>query len=72
MHKLWKNILNVYETAPVQAISLSKSEIYCSRNVPDIIKASITYILGVQFMLGTCRYLELPSMISRDITKGNL
>jgi len=61
-----KNILATYELASGQAISLPKSEIYCSRNVPDGIKTIITNILGVQAVLGTGKYLGLPSMIGRD------
>ena len=59
-------ILSTYELASGQAISLPKSEIYCSRNVPDDLKANITAILGVQVVLGTGKYLGLPSMIGRD------
>jgi len=61
-----KNILATYELASGQAISLPKSEIYCSRNVPDGLKTTITNILGVQAVLGTGKYLGLPSMIGRD------
>ena len=61
-----KNILSTYELASGQAISLPKSEIYCSRNVLDDLKANITGILGVQMVLGTGKYLGLPSMIGRD------
>jgi len=61
-----KNILSTYELASGQAISLPKSEIYCSRNVSDTLKHTITTILGVQVVLGTSKYLGLPSMISRD------
>lgn len=61
-----KNILSLYETASGQAISLPKSEIYCSRNVPDPLKQNITTILGVQVVMGTGEYLGLPSMIGRD------
>jgi hypothetical protein len=61
-----KTILSTYELASGQAISLPKSEIYCSRNVPDGLKTTITDILGVQIVLGTCKYLGLPSMIGRD------
>lgn len=61
-----KHILSTYELASGQAISLPKSEIYCSRNVPDDLKANITDILGVQLVLGTGKYLGLPSMIGRD------
>jgi len=61
-----KNILSTYELASGQAISLPKFEIYCSCNVPDDLKANITDILGVQVVLGTSKYLGLPSMIGRD------
>jgi len=61
-----KNIISTYELASGQAISLPKSEIYCSRNVPDDLKVHIKDILGVQVVLGTCKYLGLPSMIGRD------
>jgi len=61
-----KNILSTYELAFGQAINLPKSEIYCSRNVPDDLKAHITDILGIQVVLGTGKYLGLPSMIGRD------
>jgi hypothetical protein len=61
-----KDILTLYEIASGQAISLPKSEIYCSRNVPDPLKQTITDILGVQVVLGTGKYLGLPSMIGRD------
>jgi hypothetical protein len=64
--QIMKNILTTYEAASGQAISLSKSEIYCTRNVSDTMKASITNILGVQSVLGTGKYLGLPSMLGRD------
>jgi hypothetical protein len=37
-----KNILSTYELASGQAISLPKSEIYCSRNVPSDLQTTIT------------------------------
>jgi len=61
-----KNILTTYETTSGQAISLPKSEIFCSRNVPDPLKQTITNILGVQVVLGTGKYPGLPSMIGRN------
>jgi len=61
-----KNILSLSETASGQAISLPKSEIYYSRNVPDPLKQTIADILGVQVVFGTGKYLGLPSMIGRD------
>jgi hypothetical protein len=63
-----KNILNTYEAASGQAISLPKSEILYSRNVPDALKNSITNILAVRAVLGTGKYLGMPSMIGRDRT----
>ena len=63
-----QNILTTYESASGQAISLPKSEFFCSRNVPDPLKQTITNILGVQVVLGTGKYLGLPSMIGRDRT----
>ena len=61
-----KNILSTYELASGQASRLPKSEIYCSCNVPDDLKITITNILGVQVVLGTGKYLGIPSMIGRD------
>ncbi|XP_039687912.1 uncharacterized protein [Medicago truncatula] len=61
-----KHILSTYELASGQVIGLPKSEIYCSRNVPDDLKANITDISGVQLVLGTGKYFGLPSMIGRD------
>jgi hypothetical protein len=64
--QVMKSILTIYEKASGQAISLPKSEIYCSRNVPEPLKQHITAILGVRAVLGTGKYLGLPSMIGRD------
>ncbi|CAJ2649711.1 unnamed protein product [Trifolium pratense] len=61
-----KNILSTYEAASGQAISFPKSEIFCSRNVPQVVQNSITNILGVQAVLGTGKYLGLPSMVGRS------
>jgi len=58
-----KNILSTYELAYGQAINLPKPEIYCSRNVPDDLKANITDILGVQVVLGTGKYLAEIAML---------
>ena len=63
-----QNILTMYEAASAQAISLPKSEIYYSRNVPDVLKNNITNIMGVQTVLGTGKYLHLPSMTGRGRT----
>jgi len=61
-----KNILATYEAASGQAISLPKSEIFYSRNTEVNLKNNITTILGVQAVLGTGKYLGLPSMVGRS------
>jgi hypothetical protein len=58
--------LSVYEAASGQAINLQKSEFYCSRNVPAGIREAIADLLGVTQVLGTGKYLGLPSMIGRS------
>jgi hypothetical protein len=63
-----KTILQLYEEASGQAISLPKSEIFYIRNVPDTLKLSLTAIMGVQAVLGTGKYLGLPSVIGRNRT----
>jgi hypothetical protein len=61
-----KNILATYEEASGQAINLQKSELFCSRNTPDDLKNLIAITLGVRQVLGTVKYLELPSIIGRS------
>ena len=61
-----KNILSLYEAASGQAISLPKSEIYCSRNVHDPLKKTLIDIIGVQTILGSGKYLGLQPMVGRD------
>ena len=56
----------MYEEASGQAISLPKSEIFYSRNVQQQTQNSITNILAVQAVLGTGKYLGLPSMVGRS------
>jgi hypothetical protein len=58
--------LNDYEKASGQAINYSKSEVYFSRNTPTNIKDQISGILGVNEVMGTGRYLGMPSMIGRN------
>ncbi|PNX59259.1 ribonuclease H, partial [Trifolium pratense] len=60
-----KNILNTYEQASGQTINFQKSEIFCSRNVDSAVQNNISNILGVQTVLGTGKYLGLPSLIGR-------
>ena len=64
--QVMKRILNTYEEASGQAISLPKSEIFYSRNVQQQLQQNITHILGVQAVLGTGKYLGLPSMVGRS------
>ena len=61
-----RNILSVYEKASGQAVNLQKSEIFCSRNVSTAGHNNIANILGVKVVLGTGKYLGLPSMIGRS------
>jgi len=58
-----KNILSTYESASSRLLAYLT---YCSRNVNDPLKQTFTNILGVQVVLGTGKYLGLPSMIGRD------
>jgi len=61
-----KQIVTLYEEASGQAISLPKFEIFYSRNVQEPQQQSITNILGVRVVLGTSKYLGLPSMVRRS------
>lgn len=63
-----KNILEMYESASGQSINFQKSEVFYSRNVDDAVKASISQILGVQQVMGTGKYLGVPSMVGRSRT----
>jgi hypothetical protein len=64
--QVMKDILSTYESASGQAISLPKSKIFCSRNVPEPLRNNLAAILGVQVVLGTGKYLGLPYMIGRN------
>jgi hypothetical protein len=61
-----KQLLNDYERASGQAINFAKSEVYFSRNTSPNIKANISTMLGVNEVIGTGRYLGMPSMIGRN------
>jgi len=70
--QVMKNILHTYELASGQAISLPKSEVFFSSVVPLSLKEIITNILGVRAVMGTGKYLGLPSMVgrSKEVTFG--
>jgi len=61
-----KHILTTYEATSGQAISLPKYEIVYNINVQEPLQQSITNILGVRVVLGTGKYLGLPSMVGRS------
>jgi hypothetical protein len=61
-----KNILSTYELASGQTINFQKSGIFCSRNVSQPVRDVVITTLGVQAVLGTGKYLGLPSMIGRS------
>ena len=64
--QVMKNILHTYELASGRAISLPKSEVFLSSVVPTPLKDTITNILGVRAVMGTGKYLGLPSMVGRS------
>ncbi|WJX95854.1 hypothetical protein P8452_77123 [Trifolium repens] len=61
-----KNILSTYEVASGQSINFQKSEFFCSRNVIQADKDVVSNTLGVRSVLGTSKYLGLPSMVGRS------
>jgi len=61
-----KNILATYEAALWQAINLQKSELFCSRITLGDLKNLIANTLGVRQVLGTGKYLVMPSMIGTN------
>jgi len=64
--RVMKQILTTYEATSGQAISLPQYEIVYSINVQEPLQQSITSILGVRVVLGTGKYLGLPSMVGRS------
>jgi len=61
-----KNILASYEAASGQGINFQKSEIFCSRNTPTDVRNAIANIMGVKQVLGTGKYLGVPSMVGNS------
>jgi hypothetical protein len=58
-------ILKIYEDATGQEINLTKSEVFFSRNLSVAAQEDLSRIMGVRHVLGTGKYLGLPSMIGR-------
>jgi hypothetical protein len=59
-------ILKTYEATSGQEINLSKSEVFFSRNMSRAAQDDLSHIIGVRHVMGTGKYLGLPSMIGRD------
>jgi hypothetical protein len=59
-------ILKTYEEASDQEINLTKSEVFFSRNISRAAQEDLSNIMGVRHMLGTEKYLGLPSMVGRS------
>ena len=59
-------ILKTYEATSGQEINLSKYEVFFSRNMSGAAQEDLSHILGVRHVMGTGKYLGLPSMIGRD------
>lgn len=60
-----QSILNMYEQSSGQSINLHMSDIFYSRNVDYGLKNSLSQKLGVSVVLGTGKYLGLPSVVGR-------
>ena len=59
-------ILKTYDATSGQEINLSKSEVFFSRNMSGAVQEDLSRIIGVRHVMGTGKYLGLPSMIGRD------
>lgn len=57
------HILATYEEASGQAINLTKSGIFFSKNIDPLLEEDVKLVLGVVHSLDTDRYLGLPSLI---------
>jgi len=65
-HIMKNYMLTTYEAASRQAGNLPKFEIHFSIPIDQPTRTSITQILGIRAVLGTSKYLGLPSMIGRS------
>ncbi|XP_058726534.1 uncharacterized protein LOC131597891 [Vicia villosa] len=59
------SLLDIYAAAAGQEINLTKSKVFFSRNLSLPVQEDLANIMGVQYVLGTGKYLGLPSMIGR-------
>lgn len=66
LDQVMKNILGTYEVTFGQAISVPKSKVYYNNRVETALRESITNTLGVRAVMGTRKYLGLPSIMGRS------
>ena len=59
-------IRKTYEATSGQEINLSKFEVFFSCNMSGAAQENLSRIIGVRHVMGTGKYLGLPSMIGRD------
>ncbi|XP_058770133.1 uncharacterized protein LOC131643821 [Vicia villosa] len=59
-------VINIYGMASGQEINLSKSEVFFSNNLSRPAQEDLASIMGVRHVLGTGKYLGLPSLIGRS------
>ena len=60
------NILKIYEETYGQEITLAKSEVFFSPNMCITAQADLFRMLGVPHLMGTIKYLGLPSLVDRN------
>ncbi|XP_058723913.1 uncharacterized protein LOC131595539 [Vicia villosa] len=59
-------ILKIYAATTGQEINLSKLEVFFSRNISGPDQDDLANVMGVRRVLGTGKYLGVPSMIGRS------
>lgn len=59
-------LLNTYVDASDQEINMNKSEVFFGWNLSKPAQEDIARIMGVRHVMGTRKYLGLPSMIGRS------
>lgn len=60
------NILNFFDEAYGQEINLSNSEVFFSYNMCIMAQDHLSRILGIRHVMGTGKYLGLPSVVDRN------